>query len=512
VLADRLTQDGKSTVLVVEAGPLDRNPFIHIPAGFLELIQNPRITWLNVTDPIPTAGNRMLRLPQGKVVGGTGSVNGMLYVRTSPVEHETWLNMGCTGWSFDEVLPYYLRAENSDKDGLDSPLRVQEFLELHDLAKRFLAATSEVGLPSLTTLNGAEREGAGLFHQTRAGRFRGGPGQTYMRRARRRPNLKLITEALCKRILFDNRRATGVEFTWRGQLCTARARAEVIVANGALRSPQLLQVSGIGPPEVLKSIGVDIVVPRNSVGQNLRDHYSVRFTQRVGGVITLNERTRGLPLARELFRYAFLGNGLLTLGASSAAAFARSREGLAGPDLQLSFAPASFQPGTYKLEKEPGMTIAVWQSFPDSRGTVTARSGDAAVPAAIKPNYLSASTDEVALLQGMKLARLIFATAAFRSIALAETLPGPQVSGDDALVEYARETGVSGFHFTGTCRMGGDGDAVVDPTLKVRGVDGLRVIDASVLPTATSGNTNAPTIMVAEKGADMILRDRRLAA
>jgi choline dehydrogenase len=310
----------------------------------------------------------------------------------------------------------------------------------------------------------------------------------------------------------DGRRAIGVEFVRGGRMLVARARREVIICNGCLRSPQLLQVSGIGAAGHLRSIGVDVVADRPAVGQNLRDHFSVRVTRRVAGVVTLNERTRGLQLARELARFALFGDGLLTLGASSAAAFACSRPGLAGPDLQLSFAPGSFQPGTYRLEKESGMTIALWRSYADSRGTVTARSSDAGDKPAIAPNYLSASTDVAAVLEGLKLARRIFAAPSFSSTARAEVLPGPEVASDDELVAYARERGVSGFHFTGTCRMGGDADSVVDPRLRVRGVEALRVIDASVMPTGTSGNTNAPTIMVAEKGAEMILADAKAAA
>ena len=514
VLADRLSADGQYRVLVIEAGPLDRNPFIHIPAGFLELMTNPRINWMMSSEPVASLGDRTISFPQGKVAGGTGSVNGMLYVRSNRPEHEAWVNMGCTGWSFDEVLPFYQKAERLPdvKDSADHPLHVERFLEVHPLAEAFVAAAAQVGLPSLPTLNGPVREGAGLFHQTRKGRFRGGPGQTYLRRARRRANLTLLTDALCRRVVFDGRRAVGVEFLRDGRTLVARARREIVVANGCLRSPQLLQVSGIGAAEHLRSIGVDVVADRPSVGQNLRDHYSIRFTRRVAGVVTLNERTRGLQFVRELVRFALFGNGLLTLGASSAAAFACSRPGLAGPDLQLSFAPGSFQPGTYKLEQESGMTIGLWHCYPDSRGTVTARSKDTGDKPAIAPNYLTASTDVAAVLEGMKLARRIFAAPSFRSIALAEVLPGPEVASDDELVAYARERGVSGFHLTGTCRMGGDVDSVVDPRLRVRGVEALRVIDASVMPTGTSGNTNAPTIMVAEKGAAMILADAKAAA
>jgi choline dehydrogenase len=285
-----------------------------------------------------------------------------------------------------------------------------------------------------------------------------------------------------------------------------KARREVVVSCGAIRSAHLLQLSGIGPAPLLQSLGIPVIVDSAGVGTNLRDHYSVRLTQRVRGVGTLNERTRGLALGAELLTYALNGAGLLTLGASTCAAFARSSSQRSTPDLQLSFAPASFQPGTYALEREGGMTINVYNSYPDSMGTVRARSPDAAVAPAISPNYLSATSDRGALLAGLKLARHIFSQPALSKWGVQETLPGPHVQNDEQWLAYAQTKGVSGYHLVGTCRMGG-ADAVVDPQLRVRGVQGLRVIDASVLPSCTSGNSNAPTLMVAEKGAAMLLAD-----
>jgi choline dehydrogenase len=282
----------------------------------------------------------------------------------------------------------------------------------------------------------------------------------------------------------------------------------VIVSCGAIRSPHLLQLSGIGPATLLKSLNIPVVADRPAVGKNLRDHYSVRLTQRVRGIGTLNERTRGLALGAELLSYAFSGAGLLTLGASTCAAFARSSDQRTSPDLQLSFAPASFEPGTYELEREGGMTINVYQSYPDSMGTVQACSPDAAQAPAITPNYLSTPTDREALLAGLKLARHIFSMPALKKWGVQETLPGVQAQNDEQWLAYARAKGVSGYHLVGSCRMGG-ADAVVDPQLRVWGVQGLRVIDASILPTCTSGNSNAPTLMVAEKGAAMLLADAK---
>ncbi len=510
VLADRLSESGAYKVAVIEAGPLDRNPFIHIPAGFLQLMENPAINWRMKSLPVPSLGGRVINYPQGKVAGGTGSINGMLYVRSNRPEHDLWTKAGCAGWSYEEALPFYQRAEGSFSNSGDKPpIGVNPFLENHELSERFIDAAVELGLKRLTTLNGGQREGAGAFHQNRQGRFRGGPGQTYLRRARKRANVVTYMNALTRRVLFEGESAVGVEFEQDGQTKRITARREVIVSNGTLRSPQLLQASGIGPAEYLKSIGIDVIANRPSVGENLRDHYSSRISYRVRGVVTLNERTRGIDLLRELARYAFGGRGLLTLGASSAAVFARSRPDLTEPDLQLSFAPGSFQPGTYKLEKEPGMTIAMYPSYPESRGWVKVRpSGTRDMPD-IQPNYLSDEADCRAVLAGLRLMRRIFSASPFAPYAPQEVHPGAALQTDDELIAYAREKGVSGFHFTGTCRMGGDVSSVVTPELKVRGVDRLRVIDASIMPSCTSGNSNAPTIMVAEKGASMVLADAR---
>jgi choline dehydrogenase len=508
VLTDRLSENGSHKVALIEAGPLDRNPFIHIPAGFLHLIDNPRVNWRMRSLPVPSLGGRVINYPQGKVAGGTGSINGMLYVRSHRTEHDAWVRAGCTGWSFAETRAFYENAETA-ADGARPAVHVSPLLERHELAERFIAAAQEVGIPALDTFNGPQREGAGRFEQTRRGRFRAGPGQTALRRARRRPNVQLFTDTLCRRILFDGRQAIGVEIVRAGHTQRILARREVIVASGALRSPQLLQVSGIGPADHLASIGAPVVVDSPGVGENLRDHFSVRLPYRVSGVVTLNDRTRGVHLLRELLRYGILGRGLLTLGASTAAAFARSRPELAEPDLQLSFAPGSFKPGTYQLEGQSGMTVAMYQSYPESSGWVRARTVDTADMPEIQPNYLSCAADAAAVLSGMRLVRQIIRSPIFAEYQAKELRPGADVHSDDELLAYARADGVSGFHFVGTCRMGGDPKSVVTPDLKVRGVVGLRVCDASILPSGTSGNSNAPTIMVAEKCAAMMMDNAR---
>ncbi|MDM0014830.1 GMC family oxidoreductase N-terminal domain-containing protein [Variovorax sp. J22P168] len=508
VLADRLSECGRYQVLLVEAGPASRNPFVQMPAGFLRLIDDPRASWRYRGEPDNAQGGKVVAYPQGRMLGGTGSLNGMLYVRSARAEHLSWVSQGCSGWSFEEVLPYYRAIERIEGVGATQQrLPVAEFVETHPLSRAFLEACGQAGMQVRDSLNGVEREGAAPFQQNRSGRFRAGPAQTYLRHARGRPNLEILTDALAERVLFDGNRATGASVLCaRGRL-RVMARRETIVSCGTIRSPQLLQLSGIGPRELLGSLGVALVVDAANVGSNLRDHYSVRLTRRVQGIGTLNERTRGLALVSELMKYALAGTGLLTLGASTCAAFARSSGTRAHPDLQLSFAPASFEPGTYALERQPGMTISVYQSYPESHGQVRARSPDASQAPSITPRYLSAPGDQDVLLSGLRLARSIFSMPALRRWGVAETLPGADVASDAQLLAYAREKGVSGYHLVGTCRMGGDDGSVVDPQLKVRGTRGLRVIDASILPSCTSGNSNAPTLMVAEKGADMVLAD-----
>ena len=506
VLANRLTEGGKHQVVLVEAGPEDRNPFIHIPAGFLQVIVNPSLSWAYQSEPFSSTGGRVVAYPLGKMLGGTGSLNGMLYVRSSPIEHDEWVAQGCQGWSFEDVLKYYQRMENIDGEHPEHPLPVNPFLELHPLSKAFLQACAQTGMNIHPHLNGPVREGAAPFHQNRQGRFRAGPAQTYLRKAKGRPNLRILTHTLAERVLFESRKAVGAQLMGPSGRLTVKVRKEVIVACGSIRSPHLLQVSGIGPHDLLQKLGIPVVFANPAVGANLRDHYSVRISQRVQGIGSLNERTRGPRLGLELIRYLVKGSGLLTSGASTCAAFVKSSQECAAPDLQLSFAPGSFEPGTYALERLGGMTISVYQCRPESSGSVIARSGSARDAPLIQPNYLSVEQDRRALVAGLRKARQIFSMSALSRWTTQETLPGSDTDSDAQLLEYAMAKGVSGYHLVGTCRMGG-ADAVVDPDLKVRGVQGLRVIDASVMPICTTGNTNAPTMMIAEKGAAMVLAD-----
>jgi choline dehydrogenase len=507
VLANRLSACGRYKVLLVEAGPPDRSPFIHIPAGYLKLIDHPELSWRYSSEPDPLNNGRTIAYPQGRMLGGTGSLNGMLYVRSSPAEHARWVRQGCEGWSYEEALPIYQQIENLEGAAPDHPLPVASFLERHRLSDAFLQACHEAGLHINDSINGPRREGAAAFHQNRLNRFRGGPAQTYLRQARGRANLTVMTGTLAEQLILDGPRAVGARLKGASGHFIVKARQEVIVSLGTVRSPHLLQLSGIGPAPLLGELGIPVHTELPGVGENLRDHYSVRIAKRVQGIRTLNERTHGLSLARELLNYAVTGTGLLTLGASTCAAYARTSPEQAHPDVVLSFAPGSFEPGTYDLEVQGGMTIAVYHSFPESKGHVRAKSRDPALAPAITPNYLQADQDRQAVLAGLRLARKIMDMPALKSWCVHETMPGEDMQSDEQLLAYARAKGVSGYHLVGTCQMGQGAETVVDPRLRVHGVQGLRVVDASILPSGTSGNSNAPTLMVAEKGAAMILAD-----
>jgi len=516
VIASRLSEDG-AQVALLEAGPRDWHPMIHIPAGALHLRANPLVNWNYYTEPEPGIGNRALHWPRGRVLGGTSSINGMLYVRGNPADYDGWAQMGCRGWSYDDVLPFFKKSENyANGDpayrSRGGPLPVEDYRTVLPLTHRFVEAAQQAGFKLTADYNGAVQEGVGYSQMTRHGRFRGSTAQTFLAGARRRKNLRVITGAVATCLGFDGRRCTGVTFRRNRQVDRITAGREVILCGGTVNSPHLLQVSGVGPAAHLKSIGVPIVLDLPGVGANLSDHFAARVSHRVKGEISVNQLARGGPLLREIARYAATGRGALTFGVTTAMVFCRSREGLASPDLQLLFTPGSYDPGGYgRLEREPGMTIAVCLARPESRGTIMARSADPLERPAIRPNYLSASTDVGILLAGIDYARRIFAAPALSQYSAAETMPGSHAQTERQLDEFLHRDGTNLHHPVGTCRMGEDPMAVVDSRLRVRGIGGLRVVDASVMPTVTTGNTNAPTIMIGEKGAAMIREDARAA-
>ena len=514
VVAARLSEDPAAKVVLLEAGPPDRDPMIHIPAGVLHLLNHTNINWNYNSEGEPGTAGRPLYWPRGKTLGGTSSINGMLYVRGNPADYDNWAQMGCRGWSWDEVLPFFKKSETYRGDGdpeyrsRGGPLIVEDYRTILPLTHAFVAAAQEAGFPLTPDYNGRQQEGVGYSQMTRRGRLRGSTARTFLAAARRRANLRVETDAIATRLLFDGRRCIGIAYRGRGGDQQAMAAREVILCGGAVNSPHLLQISGIGPADHLKDIGVDIVADLPGVGANLNDHYVVRIVHRVAGAVTINQLSRGARLAREAVRWATVGDGALTFGVTAAMVFCRSRDGLASPDLQLLFTPASYAQDRFReLEHEPGMTVAVCPVRPESRGTIMAQSPDPLRYPAIRPNYLSAPNDLRVLIAGIEHTRRIFAQPALARYSVGETVPGAAVASDEAFGDFARHAGTNIFHPVGTCKMGTDAMAVVDPRLRVHGIEGLRVIDASVMPAVTTGNTNAPTIMIGEKGAGMIKED-----
>jgi choline dehydrogenase len=518
VLANRLSEDPAVKVLVIEAGGRDWNPYIHVPAGFMKLLDHPTLTWCYHAEPDPGTAGRAILYPRGRVLGGSSSINGLIYVRGQPEDFDHWAQLGNRGWSWDDVLPYFKKAENWEGEagevhGKDGPLLTSRMDRSSPLCAAVIAAGGEIGLEYREDVNNLPAgAGIGWCQQTRGGRRRASAARTYLHPAMRRTNLQVVTKALVRRILFDGKRAVGVEFERGGAVERAEAEREVILSAGAVGSPHILQLSGVGAPEHLTRVGIAVHHALPGVGQNLQDHYIARISYPVTGVATVNERSRGVALAFEVLRYLVTGEGMLTYSASLAAASVKVLEESATPDVLCSIAPGSFKDGQIgELDDFPGITAGAWQMRPLSRGCVEALSPDPAQAPAINPRYLSDPTDRRAIIGGLRFVRRLFAAPALARYCGAEILPGAQIGTDDELLDYARQKGSTVYHATCTCKMGSDQLAVVDDQLRVHGLERLRVIDASVMPTVTSTNTNAPTIMIAERAADLIRSTARAA-
>jgi choline dehydrogenase len=518
VLANRLTASGRHRVLLIEAGGPDRNIWIHIPLGYGKLFTNPKVNWLYTSEPEPELNNRRVIQPRGKVLGGSSSINGLLYIRGQAQDYDHWRQLGNAGWSYDDALPYFRRAEHQQRGedayhGVGGPLAVSDVSEPHPLCEAFLAAVEEAGLPRNDDFNGATQEGAGYYQLTARNGRRWSTAVGYLRPARRRPNLAVVANALTTRILFDGRRAVGVEYRQGDAIRMARADGEVIVASGAFNSPQLLQLSGLGPAALLQSHGIGVIADMPGVGADLQDHVQVRMQYRCTHPITMNDvfASRRLRLAAGL-RYVLRRKGLLTIGAGYAGGFFRTDPSAASPDVQIHLIIYSADTVGAALHPFPGFISSVCVLRPESRGTVHIRSADPREPPAIQPHYLSAAADRETITRGLKLLRRIMSQSAIRRYIAEERAPGAQCTNDADLLAFARESATTVFHPTSTCRMGSDVTAVVDERLKVRGFERLRVVDGSIMPSLVSGNTNAAVIMIAEKGADMILEDARTRA
>jgi choline dehydrogenase len=513
VLANRLTASGKYRVLLLEAGGQDRNIWIHIPLGYGKLFHNPKVNWLYATEPEPELNNRRIIQPRGKVLGGSSSINGLLYVRGQHADYDHWRQLGNVGWSFADVLPYFRRAEHQERGadalhGADGPLAVSDVSEPHPLCEAFIEASEQTGFPRNDDFNGATQEGAGYFQLTARNGRRCSTAVGYLRPAKRRPNLKVATRALVTRLLLEGRRAVGIEYRQGDTIRSARAEGEVIVAGGAFNSPQLLQISGIGPAELLRTHGIAVVADKPGVGADLQDHLQVRTQYRCSHPITMNDVINDWRHRYAAgLRYLLSRKGLLTIGAGYAGAFLRTRPELATPDVQIHFLIFSADAAGAALHPFSGFMTSVCQLRPESRGFVRIKSPDPRVPPAIQPRYLSSRLDCDTVVDGLKLLRRIMAQPAMDRYIAEELAPGAQCASDADLLNFARETGTTVYHPTSTCRMGSDAAAVVDERLRVIGIERLRVIDGSIMPTVVSGNTNAAVVMIAEKGADMILED-----
>jgi choline dehydrogenase len=515
VLANRLTADGKNSVLLLEAGPKDTHIWIHVPLGYGKLFKEKSVNWMYQTEPEPGLNGRQVFQPRGKVLGGSSSINGLLYVRGQHEDYDRWRQRGNAGWGYDDVLPYFRKAENQQRGadkyhGAGGPLPVSDWRHADPLSEAFVVAAAEAGIPTNPDFNGATQEGAGFFQTTTRRGRRASTAFSYLRPARRRGNLHVEIAALAQRIVFEGRRARAVEYRQDGALRTARAGKEILVSGGAYNSPQLLQLSGVGPAELLKSHGIDIVLDAPGVGNDLQDHMQVRLVTRCAKAVTLNDIVNH-PVRRTMagLRYAAFRRGPLTIAAGTSGAFFKTSPRLATPDIQIHFLPFSTDKMGEKLHSFSGFTASVCQLRPESRGSLRIKSGDPAVPPEIRINYLATETDRTAFIEGVKILRKILAAPALKPYVVDEVYPGSKVVSDEDILAFCRQTGSTVYHPTSTCRMGNDSLAVVDQRLRVRGIEGLRVVDASVMPDLMSGNTNAPTIMIAEKASDMILEDAR---
>ena len=517
ILANRLSAHGKHTVCLLEAGPPDRNPFIHIPAGFMKTLVNPNINWLYETEPNYWTGGRVIATPRGKTLGGSGSINAHVYNRGQRMDYDGWAQRGNQGWGYADVLPYFRRCEQRIGEGDDTyrgrqgNVRVTDLGWRHPLCEAFIEGAIQLGIPRNADYNGAKQEGVAYAQRTIYNRRRVSTARAYLNPAKSRPNLVVRTNAHATRILLDGKRAVGVAYAEGGrggEVSVVRANLEVILSGGTINSPQLLQLSGIGPEGLLKELGIEVKHALAGVGENLRDHYTPRFTARVKNMDTINERSRGLKLVSEVIKYFSGGDSILNLSPTLVYCFWHSNEAIRNHDLQVTFTPASWKEGVHlQLDDKPGFTIGSSQQRPESKGWVRARSTDPFDKPIIQPNYLAEEEDRRVLLAGMKLARRLMRTEPLAPYFDYEQYPGESVRTDDELLEVARQRGSTTFHVMGTCRMGPESDptAVVDDQLRLRGMEGLRVIDASIMPTMLSANLNAPAMMIGEKGADLVL-------
>ena len=515
VLANRLTADGRHKVLLLEAGGEDRDLWIHIPLGYGRHLTNPKVNWLYVTEPEGECHGRDIIQPRGKVIGGSSSINGLLYIRGQREDFDHWRQRGNVGWSFDDVLPYFRKAEDKQRGGDDlhgeGGLLCVSDMEPLPVCDAFIAAAEQCGYRRNPDFNGTVQEGFGYYQLTTRNGRRCSAAVGYLKPARRRPNLQVVSGALATRVLFDGRRASGIEYRDAGRMHVAHAR-EVILSGGTFNTPQLLQLSGLGPASLLQQHGVPVIADLPGIGADLQDHYHARMVYRCTQAVSVNDllasKRRSLMAG---LNYVLRRRGLLAMGAAYAGGFFRTDAAAATPDVQCHIMLFSGDTIAPPLHPFSGVSCPLIVLRPESRGTVHIKSADPGAPPAIQPRYLSAAKDRDAMVAGLCALRRVLAAPALAAFIEAEHDPGPACVSDDDLLDFARRKGSTVYHPTSTCRMGDDPAAVVDARLKLRGFERLRIVDASVMPALVSGNTNAAVIMIAEKGADMILQDARAA-
>ena len=521
LLANRLSEDPGNRVMLLEAGGADTYPWIHIPVGYLYCIGNPRTDWGFKTEPEEGLGGRSILYPRGKTLGGCSSINGMIYMRGQSQDYDNWRQMGCTGWGWDDVLPYFMKHEDH-YEGRDfsggglheegGEWRIEAPRVRWDLLDSFRDACAEVGIPKIDDFNTGDNFGSSYFQVNQRSGFRWNTSKAFLRPTKGRPNLRIVTNAQATRIVVENGRATGVEMVVNGQPSKVSAAGELVLSAGAIGSPQLLQLSGIGPGEVCQAAGIDTVLDQPSIGRNLQDHLQLRCVYKVSGTETLNQTASTLwGKAKIGIEYALTRKGPMSMAPSQVGVFAKSSEAYETPNLQYHVQPLSLEKFGEDLHDFPAMTASVCDLRPESRGEVVITSPDPTAHPAIRPNYLSAPVDRIVAADAIRLTRKIMQAPAMARYTPEEYMPGDVVRDEDqeAMEKAAGQIGTTIFHPVSTCRMGVDDAAVVDPRLRFNGLDGLRVVDASVMPAIMSGNTNSPTLMIAEKASAMILEDAK---